>query len=260
MGNFLSERMIPQANTARPFFQAQLAGGANFASPQFQGGGGQGGGAFQLSNRPLSAGLPSIADRVTLGVDTRLHLDPEILRMMIPLWLEPARFYSMLSSYPLPSVGPNLFPTLPSPSLSPGTGATGSPLPPGPPPARVNPPVAGPDQPRPGSVGDLLGAIAGTPPIVQLREQAVRRLTGDWQRLGTGGQILLGSVAGPMILGGGTAAYLTDPDARKLILGTISNRDIPLPYTPLSVKILSSDTDVNGFILTIDLQRVLSGR
>ncbi|TLV03332.1 hypothetical protein [Dyadobacter luticola] len=232
----------------------------NLATPYFQGEGGISGGGFQLNSRPLFGGGTSLSDRVKLGFDTQLHLNPEVLKMMIPLWLEPVTFYGLLSSYPLPTMGSNLFPVLPAPASSPGTSATGSALPPGPPPVRSTTPVAGPDTAKSGSVGDLLGAIAGIPPVVQLREQAVRRLTGDWNRLGRGGQILLGSYAGAMALAGGTTAYITDPDARKMILGAISNRDIPLPGTPLSLKVLASDKDVNGMILTIDLGSVLSGK
>ncbi|QRR00601.1 hypothetical protein [Dyadobacter sandarakinus] len=210
--------------------------------------------SFQLTPPVFGSRLPSIADRLTLGVDLRLKLGPDYVREMIPMWLDPHYFFTMLAAYPLPGPGLGLLPiAAPRPPGSPA-------LPPAPPAPRVSPVVSAPDQPRAGTVGDLLKAAGGLEPVKLLKEQAERRLTGDWKSLGTGGQIFLGSYAGAMVAGGGAAAYITDPDARKLILQSLRDKPIPIPSTPLSLTILASDEAFTGMILRIDLASVLGGK
>lgn len=232
---FLDPKLF-QGNLKKPFFQTYAPG-----APMPP---------LQLTPPQPGSRLPSLADRLATGFDAQLHLSPEFLGAMVPVWLEPHYFFNLLSLYPLPS-----------PGFGPMVIPSGVPAPPAMPTARpvspATPSGKEPAMPRAGTVGDLLKAIGGTEPVKQLQEQAERRLKGDWKQLGTGGQILLGSYAGAMLLGGGTAAYIADPDARKLILQTLRDKPIPIPSTPLSLTILATDEQFTGMVLRIDVGSML---
>ncbi len=203
---------------------------------------------YQLTPPTLTMPGPP---RPSLLGDQHLQLDPEIEAEMraiqVRQMLDPA------------TLRPNLL-TLPL-SLTPPPAASGPFSVPTPPtPGPLVPPGAGPETPRPASIGDLGRAIMGIPAIdqalTQLQDQAAERARRDWGRLGLGGQILLVST-GVLIGGGALTAAGINPDSRQFILDQLNGRVIPVPGVPWLRTEFNTQGDGFMFGLHLDLGALL---
>lgn len=181
---------------------------------------------FQLQP-PSLLQPPNPTTQPQLGDDLQLHLDPAIAAMIaaqqLRQRLSQPNLQTALSAIVLPLPIPSS-PTVPNPFSLPL-------LPQTPPPA----PQAGPSSPRPGTLGDVLGAVIGLPQVRPLIDQAQARATqaaeSAWQGIPPIGQrIIIGSGIGLSV--GGLTWILADPNVRASLsqLSTpLNDRVIPIP-------------------------------
>ncbi|ANM31008.1 hypothetical protein ABI59_17660 [Acidobacteria bacterium Mor1] len=136
-----------------------------------------------------------------------------------------------------------------------------------PPPTASTPSVprgAGPATPRPGQVGDLLGAVWRLPAVQQassrLLDEVQRQARRGWNRSSPGERGLI--VTQAILLGGGAlAGVMSNDPARTFVLDFIDGRDIPVPgVSGLSVQLRhdrSGPRPDYGGMLKFDLGRYI---
>ena len=122
--------------------------------------------------------------------------------------------------------------------------------------------AAGPSTPRPGQIGDLLGAVWKLPAVqmasTRLLDEVQRQLRRGWNRSSRGERALV--VTHTILLGGGVlAGVMTNDPARTGVLNFIDGRDIPVPgVSGLSVQLRhdrSGPRPDYGGMLKFDLGR-----
>ena len=126
-----------------------------------------------------------------------------------------------------------------SPALAPGgspAGGLGQPLPARPP---LVPRGKGPETPRAGKVGDLIGAVLKVPAVQagidRLRMQAESELRADWKGLSGGERVLV--ITQGVVLGAGiVAGVASDPEASQFVLGLVQGQNIPIPRLPMTFQ------------------------
>ncbi|BAY61447.1 hypothetical protein NIES22_15120 [Calothrix brevissima NIES-22] len=181
---------------------------------------------YQLSP-PSLLQPPDPASRYSLGMDTRLQLDPQIQAMAMQYaqqQLQPSIIRPALNQINLglpANLGaggadtPNPFAT-PTPSAA----------------APLVPAGAGPQTPRTGTPGDLLRAIMAVPTIdsalTSLQTQVSDRISQDWRRLSTGEQVAV--VSTTALIGiSAIAGVLSDPNTRQFALNQLNGQTFPVP-------------------------------
>jgi hypothetical protein len=199
---------------------------------------------------PLTLNTPGLgqsdpAAKYRLGGNLKLELDPALqarLWQQIDQELDPTKVKPALGK--VSYMGPG-FPKLPTPA---GAAAAAQPaggaaapavnpfsLPPIPEPAPVVPKGAGPNQPKAAEAGDIAEAVAAVPAVEQaltgLKDQAKAKVTTDWSRLSAGEKAI--TVSSLAVIGAGVVAGIaSDPEARKLALGQINGKVLPVPKVP----------------------------
>lgn len=117
-------------------------------------------------------------------------------------------------------------------------------------------PAAPPAAPKQGSVGDILSALAAVPEIKaaleKLKTLALDTLKTDWSKLQTGEKAAV-VTTGVVIVGGALAGALANPDSRSVIEGQISGKFVPIPATPVQIKIDITKDRVTGGAVQVDL-------
>jgi hypothetical protein len=199
---------------------------------------------------PLTLNTPSLgqsdpAAKYRLGGNMKLELDPALQAQIwsrIDQELDPARLRPVLGT--VSYLGPG-FPKLPTPAAAASAATSGTAgtapavnpftLPPIPEPAPLVPKGAGPDKPKAADGGDIAEAVAAVPVIDQaitgLKEQAKAKVLTDWSRLSGGEKAI--TVSSLAVIAAGTLAGIsTDPEARKLALGQLNGKVLPVPKVP----------------------------
>ncbi len=209
---------------------------------------------------PLTLNTPSLgqpadpAAKYGKSDQYKLHLDPAVQALLwqrIDVELDPARVRPELGK--VSYLGPGL-PKPPGAQAAPAPGASLTPsssgapagssatpavnpftLPAIPDPLPPVPKGAGPDAPKAAGAGDIAEAVAAVPAVDQaltgLKDQAKAKVLTDWNRLSTGEKaITVSSVV--MIGAGALAGIASDPEARKLALGQLNGKVLPVPKVP----------------------------
>jgi hypothetical protein len=214
-------------------------------------------------------------DGLHLGLGLQLQLDPLLLsqfQLQLQTSLDPAHWVPSLT-LPVPPDGgpPGAGDAAPGAAGLGGSGSLGAPSgtapstdppPTGTPPAPVaaaTPPGSTPG-PRPGTVGDVFGALTALPEVSLLLQDVESRALADAQQLWEGSSTpeRMGIVSGSVVLGTSILAPLLAFDAsRNTLLPLLNGRVIPLPGLPGSgVEFRFGEHDVM-FGLHLDLGRYL---
>lgn len=124
------------------------------------------------------------------------------------------------------------------------------------------PPGAGPTQPRPASVGDVLSGIVAVPAVrtalTNLRDTATDRLMHDWRSLSTPGRVAtIGATAA--IASGLIAGIVSNNSARQFALTQLAGKSIPVPGVPGLGLQLNLTGPNQSVMVTLDLS-ALAGR
>ncbi|NJO60874.1 MAG: hypothetical protein HC836_22250 [Richelia sp. RM2_1_2] len=206
---------------------------------------------YQLTT-PSLLQPPEPSSRYSLGVDSQLELDPEILAMaelLIQQQMELAAVRAALSQVNLLPSLPGLESTAPNPFS----------LPPTPQSPPLVPPGEGPDTPRSGTTGDLISAVLAIPTIdsaiASLQTQALAQLSGNWRQLSTPEQALVSSVV--VIASSALAGVLTNPSAREFALSQLNGRVIPVPGLDWLHLELNTESDNLMMGLHVDVGSLL---
>jgi hypothetical protein len=172
-------------------------------------------------------------------LDEQLHLDPDIVRIieeidakmaarqMINNWLQPNWLALMTSYQSLLSRPSPLLPTpprAPSPQYTPGTG---------------------PATPRPGELGDVIGAVYQLPAVQRIVIQAhdeghrqVRLLRKEWDEASTGDRVAMVTMT-TLVGGSAIGIVLGNQQTRSMAFDLVKGHDIPVPLVDgLSFKLL----------------------
>ena len=201
---------------------------------------------------PLTLSTPGLgrsdpASKYRLGGNYKLELDPALQAKIwgqIDQELDPTKVRPALGK--VSYLGPG-FPKLPTPAAAaasaPGAPSAAAPapavnpftLPPIPEPAPIVPKGAGPDKPKAGEAGDIAEAVAAVPAIEQAisgaKDLAKAKVVSDWGRLSGGEKAI--TVSSLAVIAAGTIAGIsTDPEARKLALGQLNGKVLPVPKVP----------------------------
>lgn len=158
----------------------------------------------------------------SLGVDTNLHLDPDIAAQIQAMQFIQQRLDPDIVRSALLEIDPELL-EAPNPAFSTEPSTPQEPL---------VPAGAGPTEPRAGTGGDLMRAIMGVPVVdqglTQFREQTLDQVKHGWHRMSTGEQIA--TVSAVVLVGGGAlAGTLSNPTTRNFMLNQLNGRVLPVP-------------------------------
>jgi outer membrane protein OmpA-like peptidoglycan-associated protein len=162
-----------------------------------------------------------------------------------------------------PAKPPILFPpTVTPPPAKPPWWQQPTPQPaPAPSPSGTPQPAPGSTGPttKEGSAGDIAKAVAATPQGKKLIEAAETQGKKDLGKLSTPEKVLVGTVVGAEAAGV-VAGLAHDPAARKEVLDFIDGKEIPVPWTKGTVKIVPHTKGGNvGGVVSFDIIKIFGG-
>lgn len=181
-------------------------------------------------------------------MDTKLTLDPDIVRMMGELEAQMAARRILMDI-----LNPNwslVLPDFQSILNTPSKDLFKSPAP-TPPPSQWSKPGAGPDKPRPGDLSDVTKALYQLPAVQGLMTRAhdeglrqVRLLKTEWDTAPVSDKVIMVSMA-TVFAGSLITPIVANQKTRLLAFDLIKGRDIPVPgIDGLSFKVLDKGLGV----------------